>query len=139
MLFIPYLTDCSTPVNFSIVYNTTKTDISTIHIRWSNLLNMNFTYHVNISTKFGNDRNTISTHNLYIVFPSRVGVSYNIYISTYYCNILTEIGDFQFTILRNNSITVIGDILYNIKSINQDNISEDGSYLTTSYKYWYEC
>ncbi len=43
MLLIPYLTDCSTPVNFSIVYNTTKTDISTIHIRWSNLLDMNFT------------------------------------------------------------------------------------------------
>ncbi len=98
MLFIPYLTDCSTPVNFSIVYNTTNTDISTIHIRWSNLLNMNFTYHVNISTKFGNDRNTISTDNLYIVFSSRVGVSYNIYISTYCCNILTETGDFQFTI-----------------------------------------
>ncbi len=137
MLFIPYLTDCSAPVNLSFVYNTAKTDFSTIHIRWSNLLNMNFTYHVNISAKFRNDRKTISTDNLYIVFPSRVGVSYNIYISTYCCNILTEIGDFQFTILRNNSITVIGDILYNIKSIKQDNISEDGSF--NNYKYWYEC
>ncbi len=131
MLFIAFLTDCSTPVNFSIVINTTENDISNIHISWSNHLNMNFTYCVNISTSFENDINTISTDNLYIDFTSRVGVSYSIYISTYCCNNLTEIGDFQLTILRNNSIKVIGDILYNIKSIKQDNISEDGSFITT--------
>ncbi len=117
-------------MNFRIIYNTTETDISTIHIRWSNPLNMNFTYHVNISTKIGNYRKTISTDNLYIVFRSRVGVSYNIYISTYCCNILQKLEIFNL-LLRNNSIKVIGDILYNINSINQDNISEDGSFLTT--------
>ncbi len=131
LLFIPYLTDCSTPVNFSLFINTTENDISNIHIRWNNQLNMNFTYYVNISTNFENDIKTISTDNLYIDFTSRVGVSYNIYISTYCCNNLTEIVDFQFTILRNNSIKVIGDILYNINSINQDNISEVGSFITT--------
>ncbi len=119
-------------MNFSLVINATENDISNIHISWSNQLKINFTYYVNISTNFENDINTISTDNLYIDFTSRVGVSYNIYISTYCCNNLTEIGDFQFTILlRNNSIKVIGDILYNINSINQDNISEDGSFITT--------
>ncbi len=104
IFFVVYslLTDCSTPVNFSIVINATENDISNIHISWSNHLNMNFTYYVNISTNFKNDKNAISTDNLCIDFTSRVGVSYNIYISTYCCNNLTEIGDFQFTILRNN-------------------------------------
>ncbi len=87
-------------MNFRIVINTTENDISNIHIRWNNQLNMNFTYYVNISTNFENDINTISTDNLYIDFTSRVGVSYNIYISTYCCNNLTEIGDFQFTIIK---------------------------------------
>ena len=89
-------------------------------------------YYVNISTSSGNNNiNTISTDNSYIDFMTRVGVSYNVYISTYCCNNLIEIGNFQFTILRNNSVSVIGDISYNIRSIKQDNVIKNGSYITT--------
>ncbi len=134
MCFIIYLTDCSAPVHFSIVHNLTKNNNSTIHISWSNPLIVNFTYmyYVNISTSSGNNNiNTISTDNSYIDFMTRVGVSYNVYISTYCCNNLIEIGNFQFTILRNNSVSVIGDISYNIRSIKQDNVIKNGSYITT--------
>ncbi len=83
--------------NFSIIQNSTNTSTSNIHIRWSNTLKINSRYYVKTSILSENAINTVSTDNAYVDLMMRPGVSYTIYVTTYCCKNLIEIGNFQIT------------------------------------------
>ncbi len=65
--------------------------------------------------------NTISTDNANVDLIIRPGVSYTLYVTTYCCNNLIEVGKFQITLLRNSSISIVGDISYEIIELIKDN------------------
>ncbi len=76
--------------------------------------------------------NTISTDNAYVDLMIRPGVSYSIYVTTYCCKKLIEIGKFQITLLRNSSINIVGDISYKIiESIKDNSKNCEEEYKTT--------
>ncbi len=85
---------------------------------------------MNTSILSENFKNTVFTSNVYVDLMMRPGVSYTVYVTTYCCKNLIEIGNFQIFLWKNSSISIVGDILYEIESIKENSNSEE-EYMTT--------
>ncbi len=75
--------------------------------------------------------NTILTDNAYVDLMMWPGVSYNVYATTYCCKNLIEIGNFEITLWKNSSISIVGDISYEIQSDKENNSNNEEKYMTT--------
>ncbi len=77
--------------------------------------------------------NTVFTDNAYYVdLMIRPGVSYTIYVTTYCCKNLIEIGNFEITSWKNSSISIVGDISYEIiESVKENSSNSEEEYMTT--------
>ncbi len=76
--------------------------------------------------------NTVFTDNVYVDLMMMPGVSYAIYVTTYCCKNLIEIGNFQITLWKNSSISIVGDISYEVlELIKENNSNSEEEYMTT--------
>ncbi len=75
--------------------------------------------------------NTVFTDNAYVDIMMRPEVSYNVYVTAYCCKNLIEIGNFQITLWKNSSISIVGDISYEIESIKEISSNSEEEYMTT--------